>query len=247
MKWSVCLDALFHGQDPAESMRLVKEAGIGAVEFWSWWDKDLTALNRAREKLGLKISAFCTRFESLVDQSRRRQYLQGLEETIAVAEKLGCKTLITQVGSELPDVPREQQHQSLVDGLKACVPVLEKSGITLVFEPLNILVDHKGYYLSHAEEAFTVASQVGSPHVRVLFDIYHQQITEGNLISTITTHIDQIGHFHAAGNPGRHELDIGEINYPEVFKAIEEADYRDYVGLEYFPVHNTMDGLRKLL
>jgi hydroxypyruvate isomerase len=82
--------------------------------------------------------------------------------------------------------------------------------------------------------------------VKVLYDIYHQQITEGHLIHNITTHIDKIGHFHAAGNPGRHELTKGEINYPAVFAAIEAAGFDGYVGLEYFPKQDPAFGLREV-
>ncbi len=117
----------------------------------------------------------------------------------------------------------------------------------LVFEPLNTLVDHKGYYLYSSEEAFRIADQVNSPKVKVLYDIYHQQITEGHLIKRITKNIDKIGHFHAAGNPGRHELYFGEINYSEVFKAIDETGYTGSIGLEYFPIEEPEKGIKAYL
>jgi len=87
--------------------------------------------------------------------------------------------------------------------------------------------------LSSSWDAFGLVGEIGSPNVKILFDIYHQQITEGNLISNITEHIDRIGHFHAAGNPGRTEITKGEICYRNVFTAIKEAGYEGYIGLEY--------------
>ena len=124
--------------------------------------------------------------------------------------------------------------------------MLEASGITLVIEPLNELIDHLGYYLVRSEEAFQIIDQVGSPNVKVVFDIYHQQISEGQLIANITSNIDKISHFHAAGNPGRHELTRGELHYPSIFDAISATGYRGFVGLEYWPVGDASAGLREI-
>ncbi len=233
---SVCIDAVFEGKPVTEACATVKNAGINAIEFWGWWDRDLDALEAARFQNELALSACCTKFISLVDPSTRDDYLKGLEESIAAANKLGTKTLISQVGDFRPGVSREEQHQCLVDGLKLAAPMLEAGNVTLVIEPLNDQVDHKGYYLVRSDEAFEIIDQVASSKVKVVFDIYHQQISEGHLIHNITANIDKIGHFHAAGNPGRHELQRGEINYPEIFKAIQQTDYEGYVGLEYWPM-----------
>lgn len=245
MKFSVCLDSLFRGMEPSDCMPLVKKAGMNAIEFWTWWDKDLAKIKEDKAALGLHIATFCTRFVSLVDDSYHAAYLTGLKESIAAAQTLDCSALITQVGQDT-GLSRDIQHANLVKGLKMCVPVLEESGVTLMIEPLNLLVDHKGYYLAASDEAFQIIDEVGSLMVKVLFDIYHQQITEGHLISRISRNIYKIGHFHAAGNPGRHELDQGEINYPAVFKAIDEMGYQGYIGLEYFPTGDPVQGLLRI-
>ena len=122
MKISVCIDAVYRGKNFVEAMTEVNSAGGSAFEFWSWWDKDLDSIRKAQEKQGMSAVALCTRFISLVDASKRGEYLQGLEETIAVARSLGCKTIISQVGDEL-EIPRAEQWQSLIEGLKACVPL----------------------------------------------------------------------------------------------------------------------------
>ena len=150
--------------------------------------------------------------------------------------------MITQVGDDLGN-SRYAQKRNLIAGLKASVPLLENADMLLVFEPLNTLVDHPGYYLTSSEEAFEIVEAVGSPRVKVLFDIYHQQIMEGNLIQRIRENIDKIGHFHAAGNPGRNEPYYGEINYPELFRAIDETGYQGYVGFEYVPVDAPLKGI----
>lgn len=244
---SVCIDAVFEGKSYLAACSAVKDAGIPAIEFWGWWDKDLNALQKAQKENNLKISACCTKFISLVDPALRDDYLQGLEESIAAAKQLGTNTLISQVGDFRAGVPREEQRQSLVEGLKEAAPILEASGITLVIEPLNELVDHKGYFLIRSDEAFEIIDEVASPNVKVIFDIYHQQISEGHLIKNIVYNIDKIGHFHAAGNPGRHELQRGEINYQEVFAAIQDTNFKGYVGLEYWPLNeNPVDSLKEV-
>ena len=232
---SVCIDAVFEGKSFAHACEAVEGAGIPAIEFWGWWDKDLDELMAAQTGNELVVSACCTRFVSLVDPATRDEYLEGLADSIAAAKQLGATTLISQVGDFRTGVPRDEQHQSLVEGLREAAPLLEAAGITLVIEPLNELVDHAGYYLVRSDEAFEIIDEVASAKVKVIFDIYHQQISEGHLIHNLTSNIDKIGHFHAAGNPGRNELQRGEINYREVFAAIQATDFSGYVGLEYWP------------
>jgi hydroxypyruvate isomerase len=247
MRISVNVEAVFSGWDFFDAMEAVKEAGLDAFEFWTWCNKDIDEIDRARTSLGLETTAICTKFISLVDPDKRQEYKDALRDSLKVAKILGCKNIISQVGDEIPGIPRETQKLSIVEGLKSCVPMLEKAGVTLVFEPLNTLVDHYGYFLWSSEEAFDIQGMIGSDNVKVLYDIYHQQIMEGHLISRITKNIDRIGYFHAAGNPGRHELTTGEINYPEVFRAIREAGYKGFVGLEYFPLEEPLKGLKELV
>ncbi|WP_332692597.1 hydroxypyruvate isomerase family protein [Halalkalibacter lacteus] len=201
----------------------------------------------ASQRLQLTIAGIVTKYISLTDPSQRQEYIEGLRQTIEVAKRLGYKTIISQVGQELPGVPRREQHRSIVDGLKACVPFLEEAGIMLVIEPLNTLVDHEGYYLDSSKEGFQIVDQVDSPYIKVLYDIYHMQIMEGNIISTITNNIDNIGYFHIAGVPGRHEPYTGELYYINIFKAIKETGFIGYIGLEYFPLENPSLSLTRFL
>jgi hydroxypyruvate isomerase len=165
MKYSVCISAVFHGRDVFQSLVQIKDLGIDTFEFWKWWDIDLTPYQRAIDELNMKISCFCTKSFCLTDASLRDQYLDDLKTSIATAKMLGVNKLITQVGNELPDIPRTEQHRNIVNGLKACAPILEDAGITLVFEPLNTLVDHKGYYLYSSDEAFEIQEEVNSSFV----------------------------------------------------------------------------------
>lgn len=243
---SVCIDAVFENQPVAGAVAKVQECGIPAFEFWGWWNKDLELLRQLQDTHALQISACCTHFISLTDPDLRRDYLDGLEQTIAAARSIGCRTIITQVGDLIPGVSRQQQQQSLVEGLRAAAPLLARAEMTLVFEPLNELVNHPGYFLIRSDEAFQIANEVDSDWVKVVFDIYHQQVSEGHLIHNITHNIQRIGHFHAAGNPGRHELTTGEIHYPAIFDAIRNTPYRGYVGLEYWPTEEPCVGLKEV-
>ncbi|MCC9644099.1 TIM barrel protein [Rhodopirellula sp. JC740] len=242
---SVCVDAVLEDLSTIDAMQVVARCGYSAFEFWKWWDKDLEAIQKTRKELNLAVAAVCTKFVSLVDPSTRAEYLGGLEESIEAAKQLQCPTLISQVGDARPGVSRQEQRDCMIDGLKQAAPKLEDAGVTLAIEPLNELIDHAGYYLVRSEEAFEIIKAVDSPNVKVTFDIYHQQISEGHVIANLTENIGSIAHFHAAGNPGRHELDRGELHYPSIFSAIAETDYSGYVGLEYWPVDDAEAGLQK--
>lgn len=241
MKISVCVEALY-GQRLLEGIDDTARAGLHAIEFWGWADKDIGAIEHRAKACGLPVAAMCTREFDLTNPSRRTTYLEGLHASIPVARQLGCTTLITQVGMDTGE-SRELQHASIVSGLRAAAPMLEAEGITLVIEPLNLRVNHPGYYLYSSDEAFDIVKEVASPCIKVLFDIYHQQITEGDVTQRLLANISWIGHFHAAGNPGRHELSMGELNYRYILRMIAQTGYSGYIGLEYMPAGVPLQGL----
>lgn len=248
MRYSVCLNALFGGVPLHEAIGLARAAGADTCEFWSWEGADLDRVEQALAEHGMQLAGMCTRSFTLTDPALRADYLDGLRASLPVAKRLHCPALITQVGPALAHLSRAEQHRSIVDGLKACVPLLEEAQVTLLVEPLNALVNHPGYYLTRSDEAFHIVREVNSPFVRVLFDIYHQQITEGNLIANLTANAEWIGHIHAAGCPGRHEpFRASEIHYPAVLHALEEAGYKGFIGLEYIPAEDAAQGLRRIL
>lgn len=244
MKYCVCTDAVFMGKsDMISAMEQVKKCGFDAVEFWTWWDKDMEAVIAKQQELGLETAAFCAEFIEPGDEKNHSAYEESLKKAIGYAKRMNCGTLIAQAGWVMDEIPFVKHRQNIIKLFRRVAPMAEQEGITLVIEPLNKLVDHPTYHLSSSWDAFGLAGEVGSPNVKILFDIYHQQITEGNLISNITEHIDRIGHFHAAGNPGRNEITKGEICYRNVFTAIKKAGYKGYVGLEYMTQDDPCPGL----
>lgn len=216
-------------------MRRVADLGFGAFEFWSWWDKDLDVIRSAMSSCSLQLAALCTRFIPLTDSARIDEYEAGLKETIEVAQSLGCHTIISQVGSEIPGRSRQEQHDGIVQGLRRCAPLLEEANVRLVIEPLNTIYDHRGYFLTQSAEAALIIQSVGSASVGMLFDVYHQQVTEGNLIGNIRAYREMIGHIHIADCPGRHDIGTGEINYANVIMAIEATGYEGKIGIELYP------------
>jgi hydroxypyruvate isomerase len=177
---------------------------------------------------------------TLVNPADRTAFLAEIQASTEAAQRFETTRLVTLTGNELPGVPREAQHKSIVEGLKRAHDVVAPHGVTLIVEPLNTLVNHQGYYLNHTAEAFEIMREVSSPNVKILFDIYHVQIMDGNLIDTIRKNIASIGHFHVGDVPGRHEPGTGEINYANVFHAIRETGFRDFVAMEYVPSKDPM-------
>ncbi len=248
VKLSVCIEMILREQPFLDRIDAVADAGYPAFEFWRWSGKDIEGILRKKRKYGLAVSVFgVDPMGGIANIDTKDTFLKGIQDSIEVAHKLECPSLLVTVGNEIEAVPRRRQHDNVVECLRLAAPLVEKAHITLALEPLNILVDHKGYYLSTSSEGFEILREVNSPNVKLLYDIYHMQIMEGNLIDTITKNIGSIGHFHVADVPGRHEPGTGEINYANVFSKIDEAGYKGYVGLEFRPLADSREALRTVL
>ncbi|MBU0609685.1 MAG: TIM barrel protein [Armatimonadetes bacterium] len=246
LKLSVCIEMLFNQLDILDRPAAVAEVGLPALEFWGWKNKDVDAIKARADAAGVKIAGFCVVADApLVNPETTTTWVEGAKESILEARRVGVPTLIATTGQEM-EIPRQAQHDAVVAGLKAVAPFAEEQGITLVLEPLNVLTDHKGYFLVTSDEGFEIIGEVASPRVKLLFDIYHQQISEGNLIVRITSNIDKIGHFHVADVPGRFEPGTGEINYTNVFARMAELDYAGYVGLEFRPSTDPATALKQV-
>ncbi|HYF35991.1 MAG TPA: TIM barrel protein, partial [Prosthecobacter sp.] len=168
--------------------------------------------------------------------------IKSLNEAIDVAADVGCKKVITFTGMKFEGMDRDKAIKSCLDAWKIVLPHAEKKGITLVLEHLNSRDDshpmkgHPGYFGDDVDFCVDLIKQIGSPNFKLLFDIYHVSIMNGDVIRRLRQHKDYIGHLHTAGNPGRCELDENqEINYPAVMKAVQEIGYHDFVAHEFIP------------
>ncbi len=244
MKLCVPMPCFFGGKDFVESIYTVKELGFDTIETYFWTELDLDAVKKALDETGVNLMSMCTTNFTMNDPLLHDKWLDGLKETCKAADKLGVKKLITQVGQD-NGKPRDEQHKAIVDCLKKATDILNEHDIILMIEPLNLYVDHPGYYLWSAVEGFEMIKEVNHPKVKLVYDIYHQQVMEGNIIPNITANLDLIAHIHGAGHPGRIDLQYGENNYNFIFQKIEEAGYNGYCGLEYSPVGDPIESLKK--
>ena len=246
-KISACIEMLFTEVDVNERPARAAECGVDGIEFWRHGNKDIPALMAAAREAEMAVAGCMGTGASLVDPDTEDAALADIRASIALAKEHGIPTLIATTGQEIEGLERRKQHASIVKRLKAVAPDAEAAGVTFVLEPLNIKVDHKGYYLDTSAEGFEVLDEVASPAVKLLYDIYHQQITEGDLIRTLTANVSRIGHVHLADHPGRGEPGTGEINCANVVRALGEAGYGAYVGLEYRPPGDSAESVKRTL
>ncbi len=162
-----------------------------------------------------------------------RQFELEVRSAIKEALALGSKCLCSVVGANLERLSYERQMENLVLAGKRVAPMLEDAGITLNFEPLNTRTNHHGYFLVYSEQAADLIDRIDSPNVKILFDVYHQQISEGNIIPNLKKYSSQIGHYHIGDNPGRHEPGTGELNYRNIFQAIVATGYTGIIASEF--------------
>lgn len=217
-----------------EAFGIMRSHGFDTFERWMIAKEELPALKGAMEKHHMKIKACCPDFFILNDPSRRAEYLCGLEQGIRTIRDLGGDQLITQVGADT-GVERAAQHAAVVGGLKAAVKLLEESGVTLLVEPLNDVKDHPGYFLTSSEEGFQIVNEVGSPNVRLLYDVYHQLHMGEDVMREIKDHLPLIGHFHVAGFPGRDERIHEGFDYAAFSRMLQDGKIGIPVGIELFP------------
>ena len=231
---------------PAEGLALASSLGYQGFEMFDWRNAEESgAYMAAMREHGLE--AVCITANkgvrapgcSLTDPSERDGFLREIEAAAAAATEFGCERLVVLTGFEREGVPRSEQMNSCVAGLREAVPILETAGMTIVVEPINTRVTRPGVFLAGAREGFEMLRRVDSASVKLLFDIYHVQVTDGDLILQIRNNIDLIGHFQIGDHPGRMQPGTGEINYRNVFRAIfelqEDGKFDGYAGLEYHP------------
>nr|WP_255551212.1 TIM barrel protein [Granulicella sp. dw_53] len=167
----------------------------------------------------------------------------GLRKYVPIAAKAGVPNVITFSGNR-DGLSDEEGARNTVIGLRRLRPIIEDHGLTLHLELLNSKRNHIGYMADHTAWGVRVLQEIDSPHIKLLYDIYHMQIMEGDLIETIRTNAKYLGHYHTGGVPGRHELDeTQEINWPAVMRAIVATGYTGYVAHEFVPVRDPLTSL----
>lgn len=209
--------------------------GIDAVEFWSWRNKDLNAIERALDETGLALTGFMSEPTGrLVDRATHAAFIAGLRESVSVALRLGASHLIVLAGDALPGVATQGQRAALVAALRAAAVIAGDAGLTIVLEPVNSRLDHAGAFLDLTQEGLAIVAEVENPAVRLLFDAYHA-VTMGEAPATLfgNGRGALVGHVHLADVPGRREPGSGTIDWPPILAALYCNGYAGAVGLEY--------------
>lgn len=166
------------------------------------------------------------------NKEKRTEFLNQIKDSIDVAKRINAKWMTVVPGHLDLKLNMGYQTSNVVESLKMASGILEPHGITMVLEPLNFR-NHPGLFLSESPQAYEICKAVNSPSCKILFDIYHQQIQEGNLIPNIEACWDEIAYFQIGDNPGRNEPNTGEINYKNIFKYIHQRGYNGILGMEH--------------
>jgi hydroxypyruvate isomerase len=239
-KFAVNLEIWWAKKDMLERIRRTAELGYPAVEFWGCEGKDLDAMKKACNGFGLEIAQFTAwGFEpGMNDPANHAAFEAKIREACAVAKRLNCRKATVVGGNDQPGMTREEMHANIITALKRVAPLCEDAGLMLILEPMNIRVDHKGHCLYGSPDAVRICREVNSPMVKINWDLYHMQISEGDLCGRLKDGFDQLGYVQVADNPGRHEPGTGEINFGRVMKQVRDLGYRDFVGLECWPIED---------
>ena len=218
--------------------------GVELVSEYKPWSIEDTRrmLSRVRNH-GLVVDAIACGGVTLADPAGRNKLLAQLTEHVEIAKRLECSKIIMTSGHCVEGLSREQQHAACVENLKHLSELAAKRQVELLIEPIDLLED-KSAYLNSVSEGFAIARAVGSSHVRILYDFYHEQRQAGNLIEKLERNVDWVGLVHVADVPGRHDPGTGEIDYRTIYRKLAELNYRGFIAMEYYPIGDPMASLK---
>ncbi|HEX6940559.1 MAG TPA: TIM barrel protein [Longimicrobiales bacterium] len=230
------------GEDPIDQLRFMAEVGFRSLEDNGMRGRPVALQERIGAelaRLGMRMGVFVAHTidwrEPTLTSGRddaRERFLREIRESVDVARRVNATWMTVVPGHVAPRLDHGYQTAHVVETLRRAADILEPHGLVMVLEPLNPR-DHPGLFLRKAAQAFQICRAVGSPSCKILFDIYHQQITEGNLIPNIDACWDEIAYFQIGDNPGRKEPTTGEINYRNVLRHIHGKGYRGILGMEH--------------
>jgi hydroxypyruvate isomerase len=248
-KISVMLWTVFQKLPFEERLEKVAEAGYHAVElvgseYQNWSDEDFRRANRKRRELGITFDVTAGLAHGVADPDARGAFLSDLRQALPAMEKIECPAIIVLSGNVVPGKSHNDQHQSCIEGLKRAAEIAEKKDLTILLENID-LEENPRYYLWSVAEGFEIITSVGHPRVKFLYDFFHEQISEGNLIEKLGKNIEKVGLMHVADVPGRHEPGTGEINYTNIYKKLAALKYDRYVAMEFFPTGDPVASLRR--
>ncbi len=247
MLWTVFRDLPFERR-----LEKVADAGYKNVElvgeYENWSDDDFNRVNAKRKQLGISFDCTAGLKHGLCNPADRDTLLAELRKTLPTMERLDCPAIILLSGNIVPGMSVEAQHQSCIDGLKAAATIVE--GKKINGEPVRVLLENidpeenPKYFLTSVSRGFEIVKAVNHPQVQFLYDFFHEQISEGNLIEKLEKNIEYVGLVHVADVPGRHEPGTGEINYKNIFRKLAALKYNRMVAMEFLPSGDPVAQLR---
>jgi hydroxypyruvate isomerase len=242
MLWTVFRDLPF-----PQRLEKVAEAGYHAVElvgeFSDWKPQDFADARRKKRELGMVFDGTCGVWLPLADARTRDAFLKALRDFVPTIRELECTRLIMQTGNKITGLSSEEMHANCIETLKRGGDIAAENNIELLIENIDP-EENPQYFLTSSAEGFEIVRSVGNAHVKLLYDLFHEQIAEGNLIEKLAKNIDLVGIVHVADVPGRHHPGTGEINYSNIFRKLAELRYSRYVATEFNPLGDAVKELR---
>jgi hydroxypyruvate isomerase len=250
LKFSANLSALYKEVPFLDRFARAAEAGFSVVEVEFPYEAGIQNVKSRLDSLGLTLCLFnlppgdaqLGEWGFLSNPAKRDYFQQGFEMALEAARLLKCQSLNTMYGQRLSGVDLKEQRDCACENLAWAAPQAEQAGVTLLIEPLNP-ADFPNYALQQTAAALDLLTRVDHASARLLYNVYHAQMTEGNLINTLKNNLASIGHIQVADVPGRHQPGTGEINFEAIFACLEEIGYPGFVGLEYNPAGDTESSL----
>jgi hydroxypyruvate isomerase len=237
LAYAANISQLYRERPLAERFQLIADAGFRAYELLFPQREDVEAVLALQRRHGLRLALFDLEVDpdhprGLLSAPDETRFWYRLDEALALARRFDCQRLNVLVGLRRSDLDEESQIALIVERLRRAADLAASDGVLLLIEALNVH-DAPGYFLNTSRVGFEIVRRVGRPNVKFQYDYYHMQIMEGNLIATVRDRVGLIGHVQIADVPGRFEPGTGEINYPNVLRALDAAGYTGYVGLEH--------------
>lgn len=246
-KLSVMLWTVFQKLPFEQRLEKVSEAGYKYVElvgeYKKWSEDDFRKANTKRRELGISFDTTAGLAHGVGSPQERESFLADLRKELPIMEKLECPAVIIMSGNVVKGMDRAQQHQSCIEGLKRAAELVEGKNVRLLLENIDPEENPK-YYLTSVAEGFKIVEAVNHPQVKFLYDFFHEQISEGNLIEKLEKNINQVGLVHIADVPGRHEPGTGEINYENIFRTLGRLKYDRFAAMEFLPTGDAVKSLR---
>lgn len=236
MQFSLCIDSIYPKDNLTKKLEKIKQAGFKFIEFWDWRDKDFNLIINS----GLKVSNFSGNRISSLTLDDQEKVIQEVNASIDAAKRLKCdrimllSDILESDGSvKINSISSEKKLLRLYDNLRILVEAAKKRDMMLVIEPLNTFKDHKNYFLDNFQTTLELVKLVNSEYLKILYDIYHMQIMEGNILDTLQKYHQFIGYIHIANVPYRCEPWVGELDYKFILKELSKV-YSGFVGFEFF-------------